>query len=227
MNAKSLTPLHGEEARKPRSDGEQSRTRLLQAAIRLFANQGFARTSTRDIARAAGANVAAISYYFGDKAGLYQACFASMCAPAPDNIALFDQAHLTLRQSLDAYYQQLLAPLLAGDDAQQMLRLFYREMLEPTGLWEQEIRNNLQPEHLALAAVISRHLGLPQANDAVHRLVYALAGMAIQIIVGRDVIQTITPHLLATPHAVAQWVQSLGDFAELLVQAEKNKLQQG
>lgn len=117
--------------------------------------------------------------------------------------------------------------MLAGDDAQQLLRLFYREMLEPTGLWEQEIRNNIQPEHLALAAVISRHLGLPQATDAVHRLVYALSGMAIQIVIGRDVIQTITPHLLATPQAVAQWLQYLGDFAEVLVQAEKNKLQQG
>lgn len=227
MNAQSLTTPHGEDGRKPRSDGEQSRARLLQAAIRLFGNHGFTRTSTRDIAQAAGANVAAISYYFGDKAGLYQACYASMCAPAPENIALFDQPHLTLRQSLDGYYQQLLAPLLAGDDAQQLLRLFYREMLEPTGLWEQEIRNNIQPEHMALAAVISRHLGLPQATDAVHRLVYALSGMAIQIVIGRDVIHTITPHLLATPQTVAQWVQYLGDFAEVLVQAEKNKLQQG
>jgi hypothetical protein len=38
---------------------------------------------------------------------------------------------------------------------------------------------------------------------------------------------TITPHLLATPQAVAAWLQYLGDYAEALVQAEKNKLQQG
>lgn len=223
MNAKSLH----DDSRKPRSDGEQSRIRLLQAATRLFGNQGYSRTSTREIAQAAGANVAAISYYFGDKAGLYQACFASMCEPAPDNIAQFDQPHYTLRQSIDGYYRQLLAPLLAGEDAQQLLRLFYREMLEPTGLWEREIHNNIKPEHLALAGVLSRHLGLAQPDDRVHRLAYALVGMAIQLLVGRDVIHTITPHLLSTPEAIAAWLQYLGDYAEALVQAEKNKLQQG
>lgn len=223
MNAKSLH----DDSRKPRSDGEQSRIRLLQAATRLFGNQGYSRTSTREIAQAAGANVAAISYYFGDKAGLYQACFASMCEPVPDNIAQFDQPHYTLRQSIDGYYRQLLAPLLAGEDAQQLLRLFYREMLEPTGLWEREIHNNIKPEHLALAGVLSRHLGLAQPDDRVHRLAYALVGMAIQLLVGRDIIHTITPHLLGTPQAIAAWLQYLGDYAEALVQAEKNKLQQG
>lgn len=223
MNAK---PIH-DDSRKPRSDGEQSRIRLLQAATRLFGNQGFSRTSTREIAQAAGANVAAISYYFGDKAGLYQACFAAMCEPAPDNIALFDQPHYTLRQSLDAYYRQLLAPLLAGEDAQQLVRLFYREMLEPTGLWEREIHNNIKPEHLALVSVLCRHLGLAQPSDRVHRLAYALVGMAIQLLVGRDIIHTITPHLLATPQAVAAWLEYLGDYAEALVRAEQNKLQQG
>ncbi|WP_348697236.1 CerR family C-terminal domain-containing protein [Duganella fentianensis] len=223
MNAKSTH----DDSRKPRSDGEQSRIRLLQAATRLFGNQGFSRTSTREIAQAAGANVAAISYYFGDKAGLYQACFASMCEPAPDNIAQFDQPHYSLRQSLDAYYRQLLAPLLAGEDAQQLVRLFYREMLEPTGLWEREIHNNIKPEHLALVNVLSRHLGLSQPDDRVHRLAYALVGMAIQLLVGRDIIHTITPHLLATPAAIAEWLEYLGDYAEALVRAEQNKLQQG
>ncbi|MYM38618.1 CerR family C-terminal domain-containing protein [Duganella qianjiadongensis] len=223
MNAKALH----DDSRKPRSDGEQSRIRLLQAATRLFGNQGYSRTSTREIAQAAGANVAAISYYFGDKAGLYQACFAAMCEPAPDNIAQFDQPHYSLRQSLDGYYRQLLAPLLAGEDAQQLVRLFYREMLEPTGLWEREIRNNIKPEHLALAGVLSRHLGLAQPDDRVHRLAYALVGMAIQLLVGRDIIHTITPHLLGTAEAIAEWLQYLGDYAEALVLAEKNKLQQG
>ena len=58
-----------DDTRKTRSDGAQSRERLLLAAMRLFAEQGFATTSTREIALAAGTNIASISYYFGDKAG--------------------------------------------------------------------------------------------------------------------------------------------------------------
>jgi AcrR family transcriptional regulator len=216
-----------EEGRKPRSDGEQSRERLLLAAMRLFASQGFSKTSTREISQAAGANVAAISYYFGDKAGLYQACFGSMCSPSPENIAMFDQPHFTLRQSLEGFYRQMMAPLMAGEDAQLLLRLFYREMLEPTGLWEQEIQNNIMPEHLAMVGVLSRHLGLEQPTDAAHRLAYAIVGMALQIMIGRDVVNAITPHMLESTDTIAHWVDHLVGYAEALVNAEKLKIQKG
>ena len=55
-------------AKPLRSDGQEARTRLLDAALVLFADKGFAKTSTREIAQAAQVNVASISYYFGDKA---------------------------------------------------------------------------------------------------------------------------------------------------------------
>lgn len=48
-----------------RIDGQETRTRLLDAALALFAEQGFAKTSTREIALAAQVNISAISYYFG------------------------------------------------------------------------------------------------------------------------------------------------------------------
>jgi AcrR family transcriptional regulator len=231
MNAKPTTTIDSsqpaDDARKPRSDGEQSRVRLLQAAMRLFGEQGFSKTSTREIAQAANANVAAISYYFGDKAGLYQACFTAMCTPVENTIAMFDQPHFTLRQSLEGYYRQMIAPLMAGEDAQVLLKLFYREMLEPTGLWAREIETNIKPEHLALVGVLCRHLGLDKADDNVHRLAYAIVGMCVQILIGRDIVNAVTPHMLATPEAIGLWADHLVGFAEALVNAEKLKLQQG
>ena len=56
MNAKQTsidTSQPADDARKPRSDGEQSRLRLLEAAMRLFGEQGFSKTSTREIAQKA------------------------------------------------------------------------------------------------------------------------------------------------------------------------------
>ena len=65
--------------RPPPRPAQRRRTIARTAAARrrcaLFAQQGFAKTSTREIAEAAGTNIAAISYYFGDKAGLYRAVF--------------------------------------------------------------------------------------------------------------------------------------------------------
>src|SRR5271154_4237312 len=53
--------------------GDATRTRLIEAAIEIFAANGFDGTSTRMLAERARANLGAIPYYFGGKAGLYRA----------------------------------------------------------------------------------------------------------------------------------------------------------
>lgn len=55
----------------PRSDGEDRRRSIIAAASSIFADRGFDDATTRDIAARAKCNVAAIKYYFGDKAGLF------------------------------------------------------------------------------------------------------------------------------------------------------------
>jgi AcrR family transcriptional regulator len=50
-----------------------SRDLILDAAERLFAAQGFARTTIKDIGREAGVNSALLYYYFADKDRLYRA----------------------------------------------------------------------------------------------------------------------------------------------------------
>jgi TetR/AcrR family transcriptional regulator len=49
-----------------------SRDQILDAAEQLFAEQGFARTTIKQIGRAAGVNSALLYYYFADKEKLYQ-----------------------------------------------------------------------------------------------------------------------------------------------------------
>jgi AcrR family transcriptional regulator len=60
--------------------GEQTRRRLLETAQTLFAEHGFRRTSIREIARAAGTNVAAVNYHFGSKEKLYRAVFRQLAS---------------------------------------------------------------------------------------------------------------------------------------------------
>ena len=52
-----------------------TKQRLLEAAEELFADGGFESVSVREITALAGANVAAVNYYFGDKKRLYAAIF--------------------------------------------------------------------------------------------------------------------------------------------------------
>jgi AcrR family transcriptional regulator len=54
--------------------GEETRARIIEAAMRLFALHGFDGASTRDIAREANVNAPALQYYFDNKEGVYLAC---------------------------------------------------------------------------------------------------------------------------------------------------------
>lgn len=85
-------------ALKPSSKPEASlcvRDRLLDAAERLFAENGIAETPVRSITAEAGANVAAINYYFGSRDGLFQAVVARRLEP-------FDQKRQCLLEQLGA-----------------------------------------------------------------------------------------------------------------------------
>lgn len=214
-------PTPADEGRKSRSDGVQSRERLLLTAMRLFAEQGFARTSTREIALAAGTNIASISYYFGDKAGLYRAAFTEPVPHPSEDIAAFVNVDLSLRDALRAFYAHLLAPLKQGDLARLCMRLWYREMLEPTGIWHEEIDNDIRPAHAGLMQVLGRHLGVAEADDDLSRLSFCVVGLALQLMVGRDVIDKISPQLLDTDAAIDAWMERLVDYAAAIVDAER------
>jgi TetR/AcrR family transcriptional regulator len=54
------------------------RARILDAAARLFSNDGFSQSTTRAIAEAAGVNQAMIHYYFQSKTRLYERVLAGM-----------------------------------------------------------------------------------------------------------------------------------------------------
>jgi TetR/AcrR family transcriptional regulator, regulator of cefoperazone and chloramphenicol sensitivity len=56
------------------SRGDETRGRILQAALRIFGEVGYAQATTRRIAESAGVALPAIKYYFDNKEGLYLAC---------------------------------------------------------------------------------------------------------------------------------------------------------
>lgn len=138
---------------------DATRADLVEAAIEAFAAKGFEGASVREIARAAGANLAAISYHFGGKEGLYRE---------------------VLKQSVTVFALPSLDPeAVAGLDRDEALRLFLREqvsaMRRPTEIarhlrifaWEELARTDVFRDFLATeplpflevgAAIVARYL---------------------------------------------------------------------
>jgi AcrR family transcriptional regulator len=205
--------------RAPRSDGEQSRERLLHAALNLFAHQGFDKTSTREIAEAAGTNLAAIKYYFGDKAGLYRAVFFELQSKPEEEIRRYGGETLSLREALRGLYLGFLEPLKQGELTTLCMKLHMREMLEPTGLWAEEIDQGIRPMHEALLQVLCRHLGVAQPDDELQRLAVCVSALGVHLHVGRDVTDALAPALNASPEALDRWLDTLVMYAEAMVAA--------
>jgi TetR/AcrR family transcriptional regulator, regulator of cefoperazone and chloramphenicol sensitivity len=95
------------ESRRPRhpaaggyARGEETRKKIIDAAISLFGQHGFAGASTRDIAARAGVNAPALQYYFANKEGVYRACAESIVEEALQVLdPALRQAELTLAGS--------------------------------------------------------------------------------------------------------------------------------
>lgn len=210
---------HSHPARKPRADGVQARERILSAALGLFVERGYASTPVRDIAQAAGVNIAAIAYYFGDKAGLYRAALFEPVHGAADAIPPFDGPGLTLRQSLLLYMRTCLQPLVQGADTLLSVRLRFRESFEPTGMLQEEhgIREQM---HARLLAVLQRHLGLAAPDRELQALTVSIFALIAYPYHGRDKIRAADPGLLDAPDAIAAWAERLAGYAGAMVDFE-------
>lgn len=221
--SRAMPPLRPATAHPPRTT-EESRERLLRAGLRLFALQGFSKTSTRELAEAAEVNVAAISYYFGDKAGLYRAVFFEPMggSPAADVARIADPA-LPLPQALACFYGSFVEPLKQGDSARLCMKLHFRELLEPTGLWNEELAHGIKPLHDAVVAVLCRHFGLAHGDDDLLRLATSLAGLGVHLHVARDVIDELAPGLTGNPAAFDVWRDRLVMYALAMIEAERRR----
>lgn len=209
-------------ATKPmRSDGVEARNRLLDAALALFAEHGFSKTPIREIAQAAQANVAAISYYFGDKAGLYRAVFSDPRTNPPLPPEALAGEGVSLEQGLRGMFLSFLEPLKQGHVRQQQyMKLCFREMLEPTGAWQHEIDANIAPAHHALTRTLCRHAGVAEADDDIHRLAFTISGLGVMLHVGNDLYTQIRPGLVNTPEALDLYLDRLVSYALVLADAE-------
>ena len=89
---------------------KDTRKKLLRTAARLFAQKGFSGTSVRDIVAAAGINVSAVHYYFGNKRNLYRETLRQLVEDHRESV--WGKTPLPSAQELASYsYEQSLALL--------------------------------------------------------------------------------------------------------------------
>ena len=79
---------------------EEKRTKIREAAARLFAERGFENTTTRDIAGAAGINNASLYYYFDSKEQLLYQILEEVIRTGLERISEIEQSSRPLKEKL-------------------------------------------------------------------------------------------------------------------------------
>ncbi|HAB16580.1 MAG TPA: CerR family C-terminal domain-containing protein [Verrucomicrobiota bacterium] len=148
-----------------------TRQALLEAAADVFTRVGFRQATIREICQRAGANVAAINYHFGDKAGLYSEVLTTEGELAqrrfPAEAGVSKQASPEAR--LTAFIRSFLQRVLAEDLANRHGRMMAREMVEPTAALDRLVREVIQPQANLLATIV-RALLPPGTDQTTARL---------------------------------------------------------
>lgn len=182
MSTQKTTP------RGPRTDGEATRARLLEAAGQLFSQQGFAETTSKAVAQLAAADLASINYHFGSRNGLYQAVLLE----AHRQLLDLDDLQRIAGSALNP--EQRLYELLAGlvQRAQQpeawAPRVLARELLAPSSHLQVLMEEAVPPKMMAVAQILSEISGIPATEPALLRCLLSVAAPCMMLIViGRDV----------------------------------------
>jgi AcrR family transcriptional regulator len=141
-----------------REDGKVTRGRLLKAACDIFAEKGFRRAKIADICKKAGANVASVNYYFGNKENLYKEAW-QYALENFDEPALADTACEDPKSRLRSHIQTLIQNFTAGGDLERFSRLYLMEMVNPTGLIQDAWHELIEPRRRKLHAIIREVMG--------------------------------------------------------------------
>lgn len=169
--------------------GPQTRKQILDASLRLFSERGFARTTVRDIARAAGITDAAIYYHFQSKRDLLEALVEERGIVSSLQELERTAADLPLQQNLLWMTRRAINIM---DDNRNFLRLIIMEGLGGGESAREQYHRLLDLWESALTAMLQRYAEkgeLPgDATEATARQIIYLILMAFQdTLLGRHV----------------------------------------
>ncbi|MBE7466847.1 MAG: CerR family C-terminal domain-containing protein [Planctomycetes bacterium] len=155
---------------RPPATSYDTRQRILDAASEIFAKEGFARATVRDICQRAGANIAAVNYHFGDKEKLYGEVllhtYQAMVERHP--VAGGVRPEATVDERFAGFVRAFCRRVYSAGPEAYLSWLMAREMVEPSPVLDQVVNTLVRPQQQHLVAILKEMLG-PNVPDEVLR----------------------------------------------------------
>src|SRR5215831_6571074 len=135
-----------------------TREKIIKAASRAFARDGYEGASIRAIVAEAEVNQAAINYHFGSKEGLYRAVLqtALRALMSDDDAPQGDK--LSREAALRRFVRRQLRPMTARDELSDYARIFNWETLRPSPIFRKFMAREAAPFFAAVTELVRRFL---------------------------------------------------------------------
>jgi len=191
----------------------ETRARLLEEGRRLFAAKGFRSVTVREICTAAGANVAAVNYYFGDKLGLYREVLDGAIAVMQQSTDRAREAGEggTPEQKLRAFIRVFLQRLGQVKDP-WIHQMMTHEMAEPTAALDEVVRRVIVPRIDYMRELVADILDVEAADDRVLRCVLSVQSQ-FHAAMANPVSKRLVPGFTGDSEAVDRLAQHIADFS--------------
>jgi AcrR family transcriptional regulator len=163
---------------------QETRKRLIRAAIEVFGRLGFEGASTRALMEQAGANLAAIPYHFGGKHGLYLAAAQEIADYARERIEpiitrLADAARAAPMVRIDEALSDFIHLLVGGPEPKEWVTFFIRCEHEGDAAFRLIFDAAIAPFNQALTQTV---MAVPGSEAADERLPMQIAVLLTSII---------------------------------------------
>ena len=165
---------------------------LVAAAMKLFGQKGYAATSTREIAAAAGTNVASIAYHFGSKDGLRRACGEEVARQIGGALqAVPDEPPASpteARQRLEATLRAMAVFVLTSRAAEPILPFMLREVNEEGPVLDAVYGAMVEPMHRRLCVLWATATGQDAESERSRLIVFTLIGQLLYFRIARPIV---------------------------------------
>lgn len=161
-----------------------TKTALLEAAERLFADRGIQAASLRAITLEAGANLASVNYHFGSKRGLVRAVFARRLGPLnQERLALLAacggrRGEDAVRCIVEAFVAPPLRMIYSDAGGPEFARLVARSFSEPDAEVRDLILEQFRPVIDRFGAALRAALPELPAAEIAWRFLFMVGAMA-------------------------------------------------
>ncbi len=125
--------------------GEETREKLIEVGLRLFAMNGFNGVSMRSLASEAEVNLATVGYHFGGKQGLYEAVFREIIKfrdefmPSPEvvreHVEQYKSGEISKEEMVAWFFRSQMEGILSDPITIWGIMLINREMAAPSEVY--------------------------------------------------------------------------------------------